>query len=385
MPSTIQRPAFFEGQILGANDLQQSLDYARDENARHERYLHSWGIAEGLSVDKRGDVVVLLPGFAIDSSGAPIIVPEPVVLDPQQLRAEALLSKDDKEGFFPVFVARAESDQSNEQLIGHCSTGAATRRSESFAVTFRRIATGWDEDQHQAPPAISSGPEDASQSNRVVLIGFVEWSNEDDGNIVGFERRRQDIIPRYAGVRADDLLGRGGTLTLRTRRPKKTDAPMVVVDDHSDENTFVLGLDDGQGHVNEVFAVDAKGNVRAKGDIEFSGSLKGTITSGQVFIESGAASDGSILPLAGGVRSEQIADGSVALHISVTPRINWSNQPDAGWGPFVLECSVNDERRVTCTTRWMKMAGSAGTFPIDFVDSVDYFVSVTVPPPGESS
>src|SRR5688500_16221366 len=112
MATTIERPIYFEGQILGANDLQRSLDYSRDENARHERYLHSWGIADGLDVTKQGDDFVLQPGFAIDSSGAPIVVSDPVILDKQQLRDDALLSGSDN-GFFPVFVVRAESESSS--------------------------------------------------------------------------------------------------------------------------------------------------------------------------------------------------------------------------------------------------------------------------------
>ena len=47
---TPERPAFFEGQILAAADLTSAVDYGRAQVARHERYLHSWGIAEGLEL-----------------------------------------------------------------------------------------------------------------------------------------------------------------------------------------------------------------------------------------------------------------------------------------------------------------------------------------------
>lgn len=385
MATTIERPVYFEGQILGANDLQQSLDYSRDENARHERYLHSWGIAEGLDVKQRADDFVLEPGFAIDSSGAPIVVPESVVLDRQQLIDEALLSGSD-EGRFPVFVARAESDQTGGQEVGRCSSGAATRRSESFAVRFRRIATGWDQDAGQAPPAVTDGPDDARESSRVVLIGFVQWTNEDGGQIVGFSRRDKDIIPRYAGVRADEILGRGGTLTLRSRKPALTDAPMVIVDHHDENRTFVLGLDDGKGSINEVLTVDAKGNVKAKGNIQADGSLTGSIKSGDVLVESGLAVDGVTLPLPSGIDEAQVLDGSVVVHITVTPRIDFEDAPkttttppvpDPSFLPVIVECSTDDQRIVRCTIRWFKIGGSEADV-FDVAGAVSYMVIATV-------
>src|SRR2546430_15504766 len=45
-----QRPRYFEGQVLAAADLTAAVDYARNRAARHDRYLHDWGIAEGLAL-----------------------------------------------------------------------------------------------------------------------------------------------------------------------------------------------------------------------------------------------------------------------------------------------------------------------------------------------
>lgn len=370
--SQIERPIYFEGQVLGSRDLQRSLDYTRDENARHERYLHTWGIAEGLSVEPRGDIFMLQPGFAIDSSGAPIVVPEAVVLDRDQLRVEALLSGDDK-GFFPVFVARAEKDKTNGQLIGRCSSAAATRRAETYAIQFRRIATGWDEGPNQSPPPVSDGPDDAPVSDRVVLIGFVKWDNE-DRKIVDFTRSHDGILPRYAGVRADEVLGRGGTLTLRSRKTAESDAPMVVVDHHSKEKTFVLGLDDGKGRINEVFSVDAKGNVKAKGDITSDGALNGKIQAGEVSVGSGIAHDGVTLPLPRGISEDDL--DSVALHILVNPRIELDSKSTGDHLPIIEECLVDEQRRVKCTIRWFKPGDSAK--PETTAGIVDYLVVASV-------
>jgi hypothetical protein len=50
MAEPITRPAFYEGQILAPDDLTGSLEYGRSQQARHERYLHTWGIATGLQL-----------------------------------------------------------------------------------------------------------------------------------------------------------------------------------------------------------------------------------------------------------------------------------------------------------------------------------------------
>ena len=48
MAAIIERPTFYEGQILAGADLNAAVDHARGQLARHERYLHLWGVAEGL-------------------------------------------------------------------------------------------------------------------------------------------------------------------------------------------------------------------------------------------------------------------------------------------------------------------------------------------------
>ena len=83
---TPERPAFFDGQILAAADLTSAVDYGRGQAARHERYLHDWGIAEGLELttapDSSGQYVdvTLQPGVAIDGDGREIVVPASVLL-----------------------------------------------------------------------------------------------------------------------------------------------------------------------------------------------------------------------------------------------------------------------------------------------------------------
>ena len=66
----IQRPTFYEGQILGSQDLSRSVEYCREQDSRHERYLHTWGLAYGLELQQEGSDWYLSPGFAINSAVA---------------------------------------------------------------------------------------------------------------------------------------------------------------------------------------------------------------------------------------------------------------------------------------------------------------------------
>src|SRR5262249_42765927 len=76
MPATIERPSFLEGQILGPDDLNSLLQYPRDQEARHARYAHSWGIVYGLGAALVEGEIKVDAGLAIDSSGAARIVPD---------------------------------------------------------------------------------------------------------------------------------------------------------------------------------------------------------------------------------------------------------------------------------------------------------------------
>jgi hypothetical protein len=77
-----QRPKFYEEQYLGAADLTAAVDYGRIHNARHSLGAHTWGIAMGLTLKEvpqpGGAVSVhLLPGYAWDGYGRPVVVLSP--------------------------------------------------------------------------------------------------------------------------------------------------------------------------------------------------------------------------------------------------------------------------------------------------------------------
>ena len=75
---TVERPRFFDGERLTAADLLAAQAYERELRWTHNRYLHPWGIAVGLTVGgKRGDKTVTepltlqVPPVASDDTGGP--------------------------------------------------------------------------------------------------------------------------------------------------------------------------------------------------------------------------------------------------------------------------------------------------------------------------
>ena len=80
-----ERPSFFEGQYLGADDLTALLKYARESNARHLLGAHTWGVVSGIELvegtSPTGEVEYFLtPGVAVDGYGRMLVVTLPFKL-----------------------------------------------------------------------------------------------------------------------------------------------------------------------------------------------------------------------------------------------------------------------------------------------------------------
>ena len=70
-----ERSRFFAGQLLTADDLQREQDYHRDKARLHNRFLHGWGVVDGLRVSVDQGAVVVAPGLALDCAGNELILP----------------------------------------------------------------------------------------------------------------------------------------------------------------------------------------------------------------------------------------------------------------------------------------------------------------------
>ncbi|WP_326533834.1 hypothetical protein [Pseudorhodoferax sp.] len=98
------RPAYFDGQLLQAEDFIAEQRYHRQARHRHNLLLHDWGLVRGLELRRSGDTQLTVePGSAVDARGREIEIRQPVVLDlaglPAQTRLRVTLAlRDDPAG-----------------------------------------------------------------------------------------------------------------------------------------------------------------------------------------------------------------------------------------------------------------------------------------------
>lgn len=71
---TVKRVRFFEGEFLHEADFIAEQEYHRGQQIRHNRLLHTPGIAEGLEVTTQGQSISVSKGAAIDREGQQIVL-----------------------------------------------------------------------------------------------------------------------------------------------------------------------------------------------------------------------------------------------------------------------------------------------------------------------
>lgn len=341
------RPTFQEGQVLAAADLAATVEHARAAAARHARHLHDWGIADGLGLvtENRTDPstgaryveVTVSAGLAVDGTGRELVVPAPVVLSEGEFEAVNGADQPTAEPY-PVFLAAADRALPTVGLAS-CGNGAGpTRVAESFQILFGRLG---DEllVADQDPPEVGAPPADPPV-RWLVLLGFVQWT---DGHFSQVFPSARGVDPRYTGVRADTVAARSGELALRSHATAQEGKPALVLSG-GDPPSLVFGLYQTTGEVSPLMTVAANGN------LSIAGSFSGRISAGSVLAASGTATDGMVLPLPSGVSPEEVADGRVALHVHVTPRIPPAPSTTALRVPS--EATVDGDRRVRCRMRF---------------------------------
>ena len=117
-----ERPRYFEGQLLTAEDLRDEQDYWVRKHRLQNLALHGSGVVCGLAVTQQGrGAVTVDPGIAIDRLGREVVVPEPVEIEPRAGRR----------GGDVVLRYREEASRWS---VG----GEATRIREGFEVSIER-------------------------------------------------------------------------------------------------------------------------------------------------------------------------------------------------------------------------------------------------------
>lgn len=127
---TLERPSFFDGQLLAAADLTAIYDYHREMRWLHNRALHGWGIALGLRVKgAAGDrTVTVTPGYAIDCQGHDLVLASQSTLQVPPVAGAA--------GGGSAFYYLTASYLTDAQLSpsetgqGDCASGGAVRLPE---------------------------------------------------------------------------------------------------------------------------------------------------------------------------------------------------------------------------------------------------------------
>jgi hypothetical protein len=346
------------------------LDYSRNQDARHARCAHLWGIADGLNVKVLDGNLEVGEGMAVDSSGAAVILTDKTILTPDQFQRQ--LTNGEDSGFFPLFVIAHHDVASGRRLNGSCGEAKGHRENETGRLKFDRLSSLVDWDTRQNAPVIAKGPD--SSVERRVLLGFVEW-DKPGRKFKSFQKKHLTYQVRYLGARAETVESTTGQMTLRIKSRDSKDVALVYVDLNDAKQMFAFGLEDGRGGINRVFTVDKDGNVTAKGVI--SGAAP--VTPGTVLVHSGKATDGIHLPLPPGITLEQVSSGAVVLHIMVTPRFEDSEEPMFGgpWLPKVAECSVNPQTlKVQCRLQWFDW--TSGAAPVFLGGVCDYLLIATV-------
>lgn len=358
----LQRPTFWEGQILAGADLNATVDTAAGRAARHERYLHDWGIGEGLELstvdrtDANGEPfveVTLAPGWAVDGTGREIVVPVPVRLSEPRF-FEVNGAGPDPQAFYPVLLHGVDDPAPpSARPIGACgATALPSRVVEGYEVTFGALGGAAVLDDQEVP-AVDAGPVPADGLPPwEVLVGFVRWRPiAGGGRFTRAVAEADGVRRRYAGVRADTVAARGGHLQLRTRPRAQAGEPAVTIGGTPVGLRF--GLLKANGDLDERFMVDTDGNVTAKG------AITGAIRPGEVLVTSGTATDGIVLPLPPGVTEQAVADGTVTLHVQLTPHVPVP-LPGAAFELYrPVECGLDADRRVRCSVLWFDLSAPA--------------------------
>jgi hypothetical protein len=375
MSTAIARPVFTENQILSAADVNAIVSHARGSRARHDRYLHSWGIAYGLELvgtprtDTSGTYVEVnvSPGLNIDGAGREIVVTESVRLSEDAFDQLNITdsANDPTRHFYPVFiVGRDEQGGAAARRTSVCLENPSTRISESFSITFGSLGSAADLDKQVVPDP--DAPVGGGQAPWRILLGFVSWNGT---RFVSVRTEDGGITRRYVGVRAGEVIGLGDSLVLRSAARTVSDKAALVVD-NTDGGQMRFGLHDSLGNVVPVFTVNSKGDVIAEGKI------LGAIAGG-VQVESGIITDGLEVPLPAGITQAQVDSGEATLQIQTHPRFqqpaslptlaadtdHWMMQP--------LDCRV-DGRRVVCLVRWESTSGAPAALVLPGV--CDYVV-----------
>jgi hypothetical protein len=261
-----QRPKFYEEQYLGAADLTAAVDYGRIQQARHALSAHTWGIAIGLQLKETpqaggGVSVHLLPGYAWDGYGRPIVVLSPYKIPEEKFsvfKFDPNIDTDGKGRRIKLWLRYDESATQNPRPgFEVCDpTDQRSRIQETFRIEISQQELGVTDrysgvtiaakaltdaktalkafDQ-EAPLVYDESvphqtfPEPQDRARWLIPIGYVRWlpvQNQpghfiarDDSGAGGAKKDSDEIrrVRRYIGVVTEEIEAADGAIRLRDR------------------------------------------------------------------------------------------------------------------------------------------------------------------------
>ena len=133
----LERPAFFDGQRLEADDLAAMYAFHRELRWLHNRTLHNWGIAVGFGVSgaKGSREVTISPGYALDCQGHDLLLSRPMTLPVPAVTGTA--SGKPMVYYLTASYADDASLAPSESRDAECSGGGAVRRVEAPRVRWQ--------------------------------------------------------------------------------------------------------------------------------------------------------------------------------------------------------------------------------------------------------
>ncbi|GLQ89924.1 hypothetical protein [Dyella flagellata] len=280
-----ERPVFFAGQYLSADDLTAAVLYEHVQTARHGLGAHTWGIAIGLDLVERslpsGAVdVAMMPGVAWDGYGQAVVVAAPVKLSVNQFAN--FLNTSDNGDLIKVWLRYKEAaTPSTPQGFALCSGDTSNRIAETYEVVAgdptkgshdtitvagRQLdaRTALQQFDADAPIVYDESipfqqfPEAGDKRRWLIPIGMVRWfqqgnqpgqfvPRDDSGGASGQQAKDSDTIRafrQYLGVVAESLQAADGAIRLRDRYrdPQKAKfQPPLVTDPSANDLVWVEG------------------------------------------------------------------------------------------------------------------------------------------------
>lgn len=87
---SVKRLNYFTHQFLREQDFKDEQHYHVEMRRRHNRLFHSWGVAEGLEVQHKGErEITITPGIAIDGEGREVVLLNPAHRDLSSLSRDS--------------------------------------------------------------------------------------------------------------------------------------------------------------------------------------------------------------------------------------------------------------------------------------------------------